>query len=65
MVFSEIFYTGLYTADVGVILAIMNQCYKSKCKQIDICCIKIIRDVVVEEGIDRPNSPRQEQKANL
>ena len=65
MVFSEVFWTGLYTAGVGVILAIMNQCYKSKCRQIDICCIKIIRDVVVEEGIDRPNSPRQEQKANL
>ena len=65
MVFSEIFYTGLYTAGVGVILAMMNMCYKSKCRQIDICCIKIIRDVAVEEGIDRPNSPRQEQKANL
>ena len=58
MVFSEIFYTGLYTAGVGVILAIMNQCYKSKCRQIDVCCIKIIRDVVVEEVIDsRPISP--------
>jgi len=66
MVFSEVFWTGLYTAGVGVVLAIMNQCYKSKCKEIDICCIKIIRDVVVEEGIDRPISPlRQEQKANL
>ena len=65
MVFSEVFWTGLYTAGVGVILAIMNQCYKSKCKQIDICCIKIIRDVAIEEHIDKPNSPRQEQKANL
>ena len=66
MVFSEIFYTGLYTAGVGVILAIMNMCYKSKCRSIDICCIKIIRDVVIEEHIDnKPTSPRQEQKANL
>ena len=65
MVFSEVFWTGLYTAGVGVILAIMNQCYKSKCKQIYICCIKIIRDVAIEEHIDKPNSPRQEQKANL
>ena len=65
MVFSEVFWTGLYTAGVGVILAIMNQCYKSKCRQIDLCCIKIIRDVAIEEHIDKPNSPRQEQKANL
>ena len=65
MVFSEVFWTGLYTAGVGVILEVMNQFYKSKFKEINMCFIKIIRDVVVEEGIDRPNSPRQEQKANL
>ena len=67
MVFSEVFWTGLYTAGVGVILAVMNQCYKSKCREIDICCIKIIRDVAIEEHIDKPTtSPiRQEQKANL
>ena len=69
MVFSEVFWTGLYTAGVGVILAVMNQCYKSKCSEIDICCIKIIRDVAIEEHIDKPlttSSPtRQEQKADL
>ena len=68
MVFSEVFWTGLYTAGVGVILAVMNQCYKSKCREIDICCIKIIRDVAIEEHIDKPttSSPiRQEQKADL
>jgi len=54
MVFSEVFWTGLYTASGALILAIFNQCYKSKCKSIDICCIKIIRDVEVEEEIDRP-----------
>ena len=53
MVFSEVFWTGLYTASVGIILAIMNQCYKSKCKEVDICCIKIVRDVGIEETIDR------------
>ena len=56
--FSEIFYTGVYTAGGALLLALINQCYKSKCKQIDICCIKIARDVVVEEVIDsRPISP--------
>jgi len=68
MVFSEVFWTGLYTAGVGVILAVMNQCYKSKCREIDICCIKIIRDVAIEEHIDKPltTSPiRQEHKADL
>ena len=56
--FSEIFYTGVYTAGGALLLALINFCYKSKCKQVDICCIRIIRDVVVEEEIDsRPLSP--------
>ena len=56
--FSEVFWTGFYTASGALVLALVNQCYKSKCKQIDICCIKIVRDVVVEEVIDsRPISP--------
>ena len=54
MVFSEVFWTGLYTASGALLLAIANQCYKSKCREVEICCIKIIRDVDVEEGIDRP-----------
>ena len=59
MVFSEVFWTGLYTAGVGVILAVMNQCYKSKCREIDVCCI--------EEHLDKPaTSPiRHENKSEL
>jgi len=47
--FSEIFYTGLYTASMAFCLGVFSYLYKSKCKQVDICCIKIIRDVEVEE----------------
>ena len=62
MVFSEVFWTGLYTASGGLLLALFNHCYKSKCSSIDICCIKIIRDVSIEQNIDsiqpdRPMSP--------
>ena len=56
MVFSEVFWTGLYTASGALVLALINQCYKSKCKEINICCIRIIRDVAVEEAIDLPQS---------
>ena len=52
MFFSEVFYSGLYTAGAAMLLAIINQCYKSKCSSIDICCIKIIRNVEIEEHID-------------
>ncbi len=57
MVFSEVFWTGFYTASGALVLALINICYKSKCKEVDICCIRIVRDVIVEEEIDRPSLP--------
>ena len=56
--FSEVFFTGLYSSLIGFLIAIGAQCYKSKCRQVDICCIKIIRDVEAEEAVDRqPTNP--------
>ena len=60
--FSEVFFTGLYSSLIGFLIAIGAQCYKSKCKQVDICCIKITRDVEGEEQLDRqPTNPIQSQ----
>ena len=56
--FSEVFFTGLYSSLIGFLIAVGAQCYKSKCRQVDICCIKIIRDVEAEEAVDRqPTNP--------
>jgi hypothetical protein len=62
--FSEVFFTGLYSSLIGFILALGAQCYRSKCREVKFCCIKIIRDVEGEEQLDnttRPNplSPSQ------
>jgi hypothetical protein len=57
MVMSEVFYTGLYSSLIGFLLALGSQCYKSKCKEVNFCCIKIIRDVEGEEQLD--NTSRQ------
>ena len=54
---SEVFWTGLYSSLIGFLLALGSQCYKSKCSQIDVCCIKIIRDVEGEEQLDRTPNP--------
>jgi len=58
---SETFYVGLYSALMGFVLAISSQCYRSKCKEVKICCIKIIRDVEGEEELDiqqrQPENP--------
>lgn len=50
--FSETFFVGLYSSLIGCLLAIGAQCYKSKCKEVSFCCIKIIRDVEGEEVLD-------------
>lgn len=55
---SEIFYTSLYTSLIGFVLALGSQCYKSKCREVSFCCIKIIRDVEGEEQLDQqPRNP--------
>ena len=61
---SEVFWTGLYSSLIGFLLAMGSQCYESKCSQIDVCCIKIVRDVEGEEELDRaPTNPIQSQSA--
>ena len=55
--FSEVFFTGLYSSLIGFLLAMGAQCYRSKCREVNFCCIKIIRDVEGEEQLD--NATRQ------
>ena len=61
---TETFYVGLYSALMGFVLAVINLLYRSKCKEVDICCIKVVRDIQIEEELDlqqiRPN-PIQSQ----
>ena len=58
---SEVFFTGLYSSFIGFLLAMGAQCYRSKCREVNFCCIKIIRDVEGEEELDnqqqRPQNP--------
>ena len=64
MVMSEVFWVGFYSSMIAMILGIGSQCYKSKCKEVNFCCIKIIRDVEGEEELDnasRPNPLNQSQ----
>jgi hypothetical protein len=46
---SEIFWTFFISSVCGVLLVAIRVCYKSKCKEVDFCCLKIVRDVDVEE----------------
>jgi hypothetical protein len=46
---TEIFYTFVITTGVGLIITLSRMCYKSKCKEINFGCLKIIRDTEAEE----------------
>lgn len=62
--FSEVFYTGLYSSLIGFVLAMGAQCYRSKCSQVKICCITINRDVAGEEVIDQRQNTNPIQSNN-
>jgi len=49
---SEVFYTFLITSSIGLLIGIARICYKSKCKSVDFCCLKIVRDVEIEKEED-------------
>ena len=46
---SEIFWSSFITIGSGMVLALFALCYRSKCVEIEIGCIKIKRDVQLEE----------------
>ena len=50
---SEVFLTTIAVSGFAFMGAVLGVCYKSKCKTIDCCCLKIVRDVEGEEVIDR------------
>jgi hypothetical protein len=46
---TEVFWLFLVSSSCALLLAVARICYKSKCREIECGCIKIIRDVQIEE----------------
>lgn len=46
---SEVFYTFVISSGIGLIVLIAKLIFKSKCRNIDCCCIHIERAVETEE----------------
>jgi len=59
---SEIFWTFLVTSILGCMLATTRMLYKSKCRSVECCGLKIIRDVEGEEKIDERIIPSLEKR---
>jgi len=68
---SEVFWVAFTTTISGMIIKLCSMAYKSKCKEVACCCMKIIRDVEAEEKeeefrIIHPNTtPKNESEKNL
>jgi hypothetical protein len=44
---------------MAFLLGIGRMCYKSKCKEVKLCCVKIVRDIQAEEELDmKVESPK-------
>lgn len=59
---SEVFYTFLITSVIGLLLGVGRICYKSKCSSIDVCCIKVVRNVDIEMKEDIELGAKENEK---
>jgi hypothetical protein len=46
---SEVFWVAFVTTISGMLIKLASMAYKSKCKECSFCCIKVVRDVELEE----------------
>lgn len=65
---SEVFWVAFVTTVSGMVIKLASMAYKTKCKECSCCCIKIIRDVELEERENvfeiqnRPDLSKNEEK---
>jgi len=62
MEMSEVFYTFLITSSIGFFLALGRIFYKSKCSSVDLCCIKIVRNIEAEVKEDLEGNTEESKK---
>ena len=57
---SEIFWSTFVGIVAGLVLAVSNQLFKSECKEVSCCCIKIVRDIEAETELEmrQPVAPQ-------
>lgn len=71
MVLSEVFFMALMTTISGLLIKCLSMAYKSKCKEVSLCCLKIVRDVELEEKEQEfmvnhpPSSPKETSQRSL
>jgi hypothetical protein len=67
---SEVFWVAFIGTTTGCLIKLASMAYKSKCKEVSCCCIKIVRDVEAEEketeflAVNR-NPPENNSSSNI
>jgi len=64
---SEVFWVAFITTISGCIIKLVSMAYKSKCKEVACCCIKIVRDTEAEEKEEEfriNHQPLQQNESN-
>lgn len=67
---SEVFWVAFITTISGMVIKLASMCYKSKCKEVEVCCLKIVRDTNAEEKeeefrIEHPDQNSSPSARNL
>jgi len=48
-IFNAVFFSFLITSIIGCLLKCSSMFYKSKCKEVSLCCLRVVRDIEAEE----------------
>jgi hypothetical protein len=59
--FDAVFWSFFITSSIGFLLGLTKMAYKSKCKEVSCCCVKIIRDVESEIEFDEIQQPQEKE----
>ena len=60
--FNDFFFITIGGAVIAFLGVSCRLCYKSKCKNVRLCCLEIQRDTLVEEQIDLENQRSHENR---
>ena len=60
--FDAVFWSFFITSTIGFLLGLTKMAYKSKCKEVSCCCIKIVRDVESEIEFDEIQQPQEREQ---
>ena len=63
--FDAVFWSFFITSTIGFLLGLTKMAYKSKCKEVSCCCIKIVRDVESEIELDEIQQSHSDKEVKV